>query len=58
MVGAKLQSTDVDLYIVLQEVLSQLPHLFGPRSAPHESLSVRLQKEMVNFLLKFEKQHI
>lgn len=43
VVGAELQSSDIDLDVVPQEVLSQLPNLFWPRCTPHQSLSVRLR---------------
>ena len=42
VVGAELQSTHVDLDILLQEVFRQLAHLLGPGGAPHEGLTVRL----------------
>jgi len=42
VVGAELQGAHVDLHIVPQEVLGQLPHLLGPRGAPHQGLPVGL----------------
>ena len=45
VVGAELQRSDIDLHIVFQKVLSQLPDLFRPGSAPHQGLSVGLREE-------------
>jgi len=42
VVGVDLQSSDVDLYVVVEEVLRQSTHLLWPRGTPHERLSVRL----------------
>lgn len=44
VVGTELQSTDVDLDVVLQEVFSQLANFLWPSGAPHQSLTVRLIK--------------
>lgn len=35
VVGAELQSSNVDLNVLLQEIFGQLTHLFGPSGAPH-----------------------
>lgn len=43
VVGAELQGPDVDLHVLLQEVLGQLPDLFGPGGAPHQRLAVGLR---------------
>lgn len=43
VVGAELQSADVDLDVVLQEVLGELTDLLRPGGAPHQRLSVRLR---------------
>lgn len=42
VVGAELQSANINLDVVLQEVLSELPNLLWPSCTPHQSLSVRL----------------
>lgn len=42
MVGTKLQSTNVDLDVVLQKVLSQLADFLWPSGTPHQSLTVGL----------------
>lgn len=44
VVGAELQRPNVDLDVLLQEILGKLANLFGPSGAPHQSLTVRLQK--------------
>lgn len=43
VVGTELQSTNINLDVLLQEVLSQLPYLFWPGCTPHQGLSVRLR---------------
>lgn len=43
VVGAELQSADINLDVVLQEVLSKLPNFLWPGRTPHQSLSVRLR---------------
>lgn len=43
VVGTELQSTNIYLDVVLQEVLSELPNLLWPSCTPHQSLSVRLR---------------
>lgn len=43
VVGTELQSTNINLDVFLQEVLSQLPYLFWPGCTPHQGLSVRLR---------------
>merc|ERR1719422_1144674 len=40
VVCRKLHCTNVDLNVVGKEILSKLPHFFGPSSTPHEGLSV------------------
>lgn len=35
VIGRKLQRTNIDLDVVLQEFLGQITHLFRPRSRPH-----------------------
>lgn len=47
VVGAELQRTDVDLYIFLQEIFSQLTDLLWPSGTPHQSLAVGLKDENV-----------
>lgn len=42
VVGTKLQSTNVDLDVVLQKVFSQLADFLWPSGTPHQSLTVRL----------------
>ena len=51
VVGAELQSSNVNLDIVFQEVLCQLANVFGPSSTPHEGLSVRLARSTSNKLI-------
>merc|ERR1719481_102240 len=41
VVSRKLHCTNVDLDVVSKEILSKLPHFFGPCSTPHEGLPVR-----------------
>lgn len=43
VVGAELQSTNVDLYIFLQEIFGQLTNLLWPSGTPHQSLAVWLR---------------
>lgn len=44
VVSTQLQSSHINLDVVLQEVLCQLAHLFGPGGTPHQCLSVRLKR--------------
>lgn len=45
VVGAQFQVAHVDLGVVTQEVLRELPHLLRPGSAPHQCLPVRLERK-------------
>lgn len=45
VISTELQSSNIDLNIIFKEIFSQLANLFGPGSAPHQGLTVRLQKE-------------
>lgn len=44
VVGAELQSANVDLDVVLQEVLRKLANILRPGCAPHQRLSIRLKQ--------------